>query len=146
MQRFAIREGWSSFFLVALIVFTATWSTQTADWTDGLSILTSITLVGLLVGLVLSQFERIPSLVAHLVALAIGMVVVMYEMTNFLSDNIGGREAKLHYLWSRWDQWFTAISHGQHAEDLYLFVLMMAALLYILSYTSVWFIFRSRWI
>ncbi len=146
MQRFAIREGWSSFFLVALIVFTATWSTQTADWTDGLSILTSITLVGLLVGLLLSQIERIPALIAHLIALAVGTVVVMYEMTNFLSDNIGGREAKLHYLWSRWDQWFTAISHGQHAEDLYLFVLMMAALLYILSYTSVWFIFRSRWI
>ena len=54
--------------------------------------------------------------------------------------------AKLHYLWSRWEQWYTAISHGQHAEDLYLFVLMMAALLFILSYTSVWFIFRSRWI
>ncbi len=146
MQRFAIREGWSTFFLVALIVFTATWSTQSADWTDGLGILTAITVVGLLVGLVLSQIERLPALAAHVIALAIGFVVVMYEMTNFLSDNIGGREAKLHYLWSRWVQWYTAISHGQHAEDLYLFVLMMAALLYILSYTSVWFIFRSRWI
>ncbi len=146
MKRFAIREGWSSFFLVALVVFTATWSTQAADWTDGLGILTTVTLIGLLTGLILSQIERIPSFVGHVVALLIGLVVVMYEMTNFLSDNIGGRQAKLHYLWGRWTQWYTAISHGQHAEDLYLFVLMIAALLYILSYTSVWFIFRSRWI
>ncbi|MGA7670169.1 MAG: transglutaminase domain-containing protein [Nitrolancea sp.] len=146
MQRFAIREGWTSFFLVALIVFTATWSTQAADWTDGLDILTTVTIVGLLTGLILAQVERIPSVLGHVIALLIGFVVVMYEMTNFLSDNIGGRQAKLHYLWGRWTQWYTAISHGQHAEDLYLFVLMMAALIFILSYTSVWFIFRSRWI
>ncbi len=146
MQRFAIREGWTSFFLVALVVFTATWSTQAADWTDGLGILTTVTIVGLLTGLILSQIDRIPSFLGHVIALLIGFVVVMYEMTNFLSDNIGGRQAKLHYLWGRWAQWYTAISHGQHAEDLYLFVLMMAALIFILSYTSVWFIFRSRWI
>ncbi len=146
MHRFALREGWSTFLLIALVVFTATWSTQSADWTDGLGILTAVTLVGLLTGLLLSQIERIPPFVAHMTALAIGTVIVMYEMTNFLSDNIGGRGAKLHYLWSRWVQWYTAISHGQHAEDLYLFVLMMAALLFILSYTSVWFVFRSRWI
>ncbi len=146
MQRFAIREGWSSFFLVALVVFTATWSTQQADWTDGLGILSAVTMVGLIVGLIVSQVDRIPSFAGHLIALFVGLIVVMYEMTNFLSDNIGGRQAKLHYLWGRWVQWYTAISHGQHAEDLYLFVLMMAALLYILSYTSVWFIFRSRWI
>lgn len=146
MHRFEIREGWTSFFLVAIVVFTATWSTQAADWTDGLGILTTITVVGLITGLILSQVDRIPSFVGHIVALLIGFVVVMYEMTNFLSNNIGGRAAKLHYLWGRWVQWYTLISHGQHAEDLYLFVLMMAALLYILSYTSVWFIMRSRWI
>ena len=146
MQRFALREGWTSFLLIAIVVFTATWSTQAANWADGLGILTGITIVGLLTGLVLSQLTRIPAIFSHLIALLIGTVVVMYEMTNFLSDNIGGREAKLHYLWSRWVQWYSLISHGQHAEDLYLFVLMMGALLYLLSYLSVWFILRSHWI
>src|SRR6185312_5400119 len=146
MHRFALREGWTSFFLIVIIVFTATWSTQAANWADGLGILTAITIVGLLTGLILSQIERIPPLLSHLTALAIGTVVVLFEMTNFLSDNIGGREAKLHYLWSRWVQWYTTISHGERAEDLYLFVLMMGALLFLLSYSSVWFILRSHWI
>jgi len=146
MQRLALREGWTTFLLISIVVFTATWSTQKANWADGLGILTGITIVGLLTGLVLSQITRIPSWLAHILALAIGTVVVFYQMTNFLSDNIGGREAKLHYLWSRWTQWYTTISHGQRAEDLYLFILMMGALLFILSYSSVWFVMRSHWI
>lgn len=146
MQRLALREGWTTFLLISIVVFTATWSTQRANWADGLSILTGITIVGLLTGLVLSQIRRIPSWLAHILALLIGIVVVFFQMTNFLSDNIGGREAKLHYLWSRWTQWYTTISHGQRAEDLYLFVLLMGALLFILSYSSVWFVMRSHWI
>ncbi|HEU5422446.1 MAG TPA: transglutaminaseTgpA domain-containing protein, partial [Nitrolancea sp.] len=33
---------------------------------------------------------------------------------------------------------------GQRAEDLYLFVLLMGALVWIMAYTSVWLVFRSR--
>lgn len=146
MRRFTIREGWSTFFLTALVVFTATWSVQKANWADGLSILGWITLVGLLVGLIVSLLDRLPSLLAHVIALGIGTVFVLFEMTNFLSDSIGGRRAKLDYLWGRWQHWFQAVSHGQRADDLYLFVLLMAAILWIVSYLSVWFIFRSHWI
>lgn len=146
MQRFAIREGWTTFWLVALLVFTATWSVQMADWADGLQILSTITIIGLAVGLVLAQVRRIPSIVAHLAALLLGTVVVLYEMTNFLSDSIGGRRAKLDYLWTRWTHWYHLVSHGQRADDLYLFILLMAALLWVLSYISVWFVFRSHWI
>ncbi len=146
MHRLALREGWTTFLLISIVVFTATWSTQRANWADGLGILTGITIVGLLTGLVFSQITRVPAWLAHILALLIGTVVVFFQMTNFLSDNIGGREAKLNYLWSRWTQWYNLISHGQRAEDLYLFVLMMGALLFLLSYSSVWFVMRSHWI
>lgn len=146
MQRFAIREGWTTFWLVALLVFTATWSVQMADWADGLHILSTITIIGLAVGLVLAQVRRIPSIVAHLAALLLGTVVVLFEMTNFLSDSIGGRRAKIDYLWTRWTHWYHLVSHGERADDLYLFILLMAALLWVLSYISVWFVFRSHWI
>ncbi len=146
MQRFALREGWTTFWLVALVVFTATWSIQFADWADGLGVLTLVTLAGLVVGLVLSETRRIPSFLAHLLSLAIGAAVVLFQMTNYLSDNLGGRRAKLDYLWMRWHQWFDAVSSGQRAEDLYLFILLMAALLWLTSYLSVWFVFRVRWV
>ncbi|MBX5443718.1 transglutaminase domain-containing protein [Sphaerobacter sp.] len=146
MHRFAIREGWTTFFLIVLVVFTATWSVQLADWADGLHILSTITLVGLLVGLVLSNIRRLPSLAAHIVALLLGSVVVLYQMTGFLSDTLGGRREKLAYLWERWELWSSAVWHGERADDLYLFVLLMASLLWVLSYISVWFVFRSRWV
>lgn len=146
MRRLTIREGWSTFFLIALVVFTATWSVQKANWADGLSILGWVTLVGLLVGLIISLLDRLPSLLAHIIALGFGTFFVLFEMTNFLSDSLGGRRAKLDYLWMRWQHWFQAVSHGQRADDLYLFVLLMAAILWVVSYLSVWFIFRSHWI
>lgn len=146
LQRLSLREGWTTFWLAALVVFTATWSVQSADWADGLGILTVVTIAGLAVGLILANVDRIPPVVAHLVALALGAVVVLYEMTGFLSDNLGGRQEKLRYLWTRWELWFNAVRRGERADDLYLFILLMAALLWVLSYASIWFIFRSHWI
>ena len=146
MHRLALREGWTTFWLIALVVFTATWSVQLADWADGLQILSTITLVGLVVGLVLSNIRRLPSLAAHIIALAVGSVVVLYQMTGFLSDALGGRREKLAYLWQRWELWSSAVRQGERADDLYLFVLLMASLLWVLSYISVWFVFRSRWV
>ncbi|MDI3339887.1 MAG: transglutaminase domain-containing protein [Sphaerobacter sp.] len=142
----ALREGWTTFLLIALVVFTATWSVQLADWADGLEILSLITLAGLVVGLVLANLRRVPAILAHLLALVVGAVVVLYQMTGFLSDALGGRRAKLEYLWTRWELWYAAVSRGERADDLYLFILLMAALLWILSYISVWFVFRSHWV
>lgn len=146
MHRLALREGWTTFWLVAFVVFTATWSVQLADWADGLHILSTVTLLGLLVGLILSRWQRIPPIVAHVVALLIGTVVVLYQMTGFLSDALGGRQEKLDYLWHRWQLWYGAVSQGERADDLYLFILLMASLLWVLSYISVWFVFRSHWV
>ncbi|HEU5424795.1 MAG TPA: hypothetical protein VFU72_14715, partial [Nitrolancea sp.] len=102
MRRLAIRDGWSTFILISLVVLSATWSIESADWADGLGMLTTIAILGLAVGLGVSLARRIPALLAHLLALALGWVVVLFEVTNFLSDAIGGREAKLHFLWHRW--------------------------------------------
>lgn len=146
MHRFALREGWTTYLLVALLVFTATWSVQRADWADGLEILTIITLLGLVVGLALAVQRRVPAVVAHLVALVLGTVVVLYQMTGFLSENLGSRWDRLDYLWTRWELWFHAVSRGERADDLYLFILLMAALLWVVAYASVWFVLRSHWV
>jgi transglutaminase-like putative cysteine protease len=146
MHRFRLDQGWTTFWLVVLLVFTATWSVQQADWADGLHILTPITILGLIVGLVLTQVRQIPSPVSHLIALLLGAVVVFFQMTSFLSDTLGTRREKLAWLWERWATWFAAVRAGEPQEDLYLFILLVAGLLWILSYVSVWFIFRSGWI
>jgi transglutaminase-like putative cysteine protease len=146
MHRFRLDQGWTTFWLVVLLVFTATWSVQQADWADGLHILTPITILGLIVGLVLTQARQLPAAVAHTIAFVLGVLVVLFQMTSFLSDALGTRREKLSWLWDRWTTWFSAIRAGEPQEDLYLFILMVSALLWILSYVSVWFIFRSGWI
>lgn len=146
MHRLAIKEGWSTFLLAAVVAMTAAWSTEAADWTDGLGILTRVALIAIGVALVLSLIPRLPALLAHLIALALGALVVIWAMTGYLSDELGGRHAKTLYLWHRWQEWFSAVSHGQHAEDLYLFVLLMAVLIWLVSYLSIWLVLRAHWI
>jgi transglutaminase-like putative cysteine protease len=146
MHRFRLEHGWSTFWLVALLVFTATWSVQQAEWAEGLHILTPITILGLVVGLLLAHMRQLPPLAAHATALIIGIVVVFFQMTTFLSDTLGSRWDKLVWLWGRWENWYATIRGGESAEDLYLFILMMSGMLWVLSYASIWFVFRSGWI
>jgi transglutaminase-like putative cysteine protease len=146
MHRFRLEHGWTTFWLVALLVFTATWSVQQAEWADGLHILTPITILGLIVGLLLAHMRQLPPIAAHATAFVIGLIVVFFQMTTFLSDTLGTRWDKLTWLWSRWENWYATIRGGESAEDLYLFILMMSGMLWVLSYASIWFVFRSGWI
>lgn len=146
MHRFRLEHGWTTFWLVALLVFTATLSVQQAEWADGLHILTPITIIGLFVGLLLTQMRQIPPLAAHATAFVIGLIVVFFQMTTFLSETLGSRWEKLTWLWGRWESWYATIRGGESAEDLYLFILMMSGMLWVLSYASIWFVFRSGWI
>ncbi|MEX2426057.1 MAG: transglutaminase-like domain-containing protein, partial [Thermomicrobiaceae bacterium] len=146
MHRFRLEHGWTTFWLVALLVFTATWSVQQAEWADGLHILTPITILGLIVGLLLANMRQLPPFAAHLTAFIIGLIVVFFQMTTFLSDTLGTRWDKLTWLWGRWEEWYATIRGGESAEDLYLFILMMCGMLWVLSYALIWFVFRSGWI
>jgi transglutaminase-like putative cysteine protease len=146
MHRFRLEHGWTTFWLVSLLVFTATLSVQQAEWADGLHILTPITIIGLLVGILLAHMRQLPPIAAHATALIIGLIVVFFQMTTFLSDSLGSRWDKLTWLWSRWETWWATIRGGESAEDLYLFILMMSGMLWVLSYASIWFVFRSGWI
>ncbi len=146
MHRIRLEHGWTTFWLVALLVFTATLSVQQAEWAAGLHILTPITIIGLFVGLILVHMRQIPPIAAHATAFVIGIIVVFFQMTTFLSDALGSRWDKLSWLWSRWETWWATIRGGESAEDLYLFILMMSGMLWVLSYASIWFVFRSGWI
>ena len=73
MQRIAIREGWAMVVLSALIVYIAVVSIQRADWADGLGILTGVMAAGLVSGLVVSKWRRLPSAVLHLGGFVVGL-------------------------------------------------------------------------
>src|SRR5438552_18773574 len=105
LRRFAIREGWTTIVLVAAVVYISVWSILRANWADGLGILNPIAFAGLACGCAVSKWRQAPRLVAHLAALLVGIIVVTYEMTNYLNDQIGSRADKLQWLRGRWHRW-----------------------------------------
>lgn len=146
MQRFAIREGWTTVLLTAMVVFISVWSIQRADWADGLGILNLVALAGLAAGVAVSKNQRLPAAVAHLLAAFAGLLVVLYQMTNYLDDRLGTRRQKLDWLWDRGQRWGEQIWNGEQTDDLYLFVFFISILTYVLAFSSMWFVLRARWI
>ncbi len=146
MHRFAIREGWTIVILTSLIVWIAVLSIQAADWADGLSILNTIMLAGLVAGFIVSKWRRIPSPALHLGGFIVGVIVVLYGMTEYLNDAVGGRRDKLRWLWDRGERWFDQIINGQSTEDLYLFIFFISVLTFVMAYLTMWFVLRARWI
>ena len=146
LNRLAIREGWTTVLLVAAVVYVAIWSILQADWADGLRIINLCALAGLIAGFAVAKWRSVPSPVAHAAGLAFGLLVILFQMTNYLDDGIGGRFAKLHWLWDRGHRWGSQIIQGKHAEDLYLFVLFICVVSFLLAYGTIWFVLRARWI
>jgi transglutaminase-like putative cysteine protease len=146
LNRLAIREGWTTVLLVAAVVYVSIWSILQADWADGLHIINLCALAGLIAGFVVAKWRSVPSLAAHAAGLAFGALVILFQMTNYLDDRLGGRIAKLRWLWGRGHHWASLILQGKHAEDLYLFVLFICVVSFLLAYGTIWFVLRARWI
>jgi transglutaminase-like putative cysteine protease len=146
VNRFAIREGWTTVFLTAMVVYISVWSIFRADWADGLGILNWIAFAGLGAGVLVSKWRYGPPIVGHLLALLIGVVVILFQMTHYLDDRIGSRTDKLAWLWTRGQRWVELIWNGEQTDDLYLFVLFISVLTFLLAFSSMWFVLRARWI
>lgn len=146
MHRLAIREGWATVLLTSLIVVIAVISIQRADWADGLDVLNTVMVVGLIAGFIVSKWRRVPSPALHLGGLLVGVLTVIYAMTAYIDDGIGSNRDKLRWLWDRGEIWVTALFNGDSAEDLYLFVLFISILTFAMAYLTMWFVFRARWI
>jgi hypothetical protein len=146
MSRFMIREGWSTVFLTAAVVWIAVWSVQTADWADNLGVLNWVMLAGLVAGFVVSKWRQVPSAVLHLAAFMFGTLVVVLAVTSFLNESLGSRRDKLVWLWDRAGVWLNQVLTGGAADDLYIFVVFISALTFLLAYSTMWFVLRARWI
>src|SRR3712207_4445128 len=87
MPRFLrLQEGWLTVGLLALLLFSVTLSVQQAQWSDGLSILTPITIIGLATGIILAKIRNVPRFLLDLVGLLAGVVVVLVFVASVMQD------------------------------------------------------------
>ena len=144
---FRLREGWLMVGLLALIIFSVTWSIERADWAEGLRILSPVTLVGLLTGLILAKIRGVPRLLLHAVGMVAGAITVLWFAAGLIDDPaLPTLQDRVQNLLGRVVTWGSAFVASDMSDDVWVFILGLAVLTYLLAYSGSWFLFRSRWL
>jgi len=144
LRRFKLKEGWSSFFILALMVLCAFWSVSSGGLADGLGIVSWAVVAGLFAGLGLAK-SRIHGLLAHVLALGFGAVWVVLLASSLLPSEPGWAE-RLAELQLRLGAWSDQVTTGAVSTDQFMFSLGVIALGYVASYVAAWSVFRAHWV
>lgn len=137
-----LREGWATVALFLLMLLCMAWSIQTADWTYGLSILQVVVLVGGLLGIVLAK-SRVPNRMAHLLAILAGFTWAAFLTSRVLArvSGLSPEEAVVELEWQM-RSWLSAVFSGGTSAGNYMFLLLLALILWLVAYCAAWAIFR----
>lgn len=141
-QRFRIREGWGVLLLVLGLALVVSGGIASADWTEGLNILPFVGLGAFLIGLMLAK-SMLPTWLAHLFSLTIGFAWSFW-LTARLFPESWSWEFRWAWLWWYLYEWILTLFHGGVSHSNMIFVLEMAVIVWLVTYLSVWLIFRSH--
>lgn len=138
LSHLKLAEGWFSFFLLALVVYSTIWCVQAVNWVNHLGLLTPITALGLLFGIIAAKQQRVPRVVIHLLAFILGLLLAFWQTSSV--DYAGSASAFMNNI-RAWIQ--LAIGGGTSTDDS-IFLFFILALGFLLAYTSTWLVYRTR--
>jgi transglutaminase-like putative cysteine protease len=118
------------------------WPIHTAKWAEGLGILYLVAVGSALAGFFLAK-SQFPGAVAHLFSLVYGVAWVAFLGGTLLAPQFTWRE-KLIELGNRINAWLWEALHGGTSSDNLMFVLFLAAMLWLAGYLSAWYNFRQH--
>ncbi len=131
-------EGWFSLFLLAAVVYSTIWCVQAANWVTHLNILTLITAIGLIGGVIAAKQRRLPRLLVHALAVLLGLLLALWQTTSAdYSGNFSAFFTSMH-------QWILLALAGGTSSDDSIFLFLITALSFLLAYTSAWLVYRTR--
>ena len=142
--RFRPVEGWESVLLHAVLVGAAAWSAERAGWSGELTWLPLISTIGALFGLLLAK-TRLPDLLAHIVSFAVAGGFAALVTARQFPELGAGYEERLRVLWQEIQVWYDLLRQGRQVDDPILFVLLLAAMVWLVAYLSAWTLYRRRW-
>jgi transglutaminase-like putative cysteine protease len=134
-------EGWTTLFLLAGMVMSATWSITSSKWVDDIQVIETAVVYGLLVGLLLAK-SRFPALLSHLFSLVYGAALVSYLGTRLVPAAFGLRERLLE-LGYHINSWLWGVLHGGQSGDQLMFILFLACVVWLMGYAAAWATFRT---
>ena len=134
--------SWEDLITLAIVMvafLTVVRSVDNADWVPEMPSLYFIAFLGLGAGLFFS-YVRIPGLIAHPVALALGMVAVLFVVAPKVEGaSVVGRMTEVVdrvYLWG------DAVMTGGISNDNIPFVVLVVSATFLAAYVAAWSIFR----
>src|SRR5260370_19127950 len=133
-----LAEGWLSFFLLALVVYSTIWCVQAVNWVAHLNLLTPITALGLLGGTIAAKQHRLPRILTHLLAVVLGVLLAFWQTSS--ADYAGHAPV----LFASMRVWFSLALNGGSSSDDSIFLFLILALGFLLAYTSAWLVYRTR--
>src|SRR5438445_4949141 len=116
---FRLREGWLTVGLLALLLFSVTLSIQQAQWSDGLTILTPITIIALATGIILAKVRGVPRILLDLIGLQVGLITVLLAVASIMSDTrLITVQDKVQELLVRTGTWIGVAVRQDMSDDL----------------------------
>jgi transglutaminase-like putative cysteine protease len=126
---------------LAGVVIWAPLSVRAAAWVDYLDPLPWLALGGLVVGFLLARVHMW-AVLAHLVGVGLGLEAVVYVFAGV--PRTGTLAERVDWLAGHVAQWGQVVWSGGASTDPLVFALVMAALAWLLGYTSAWMLFRGN--
>lgn len=140
--RLRLQEGWLTFVLLEFLLLSATWGIQAANWASDLDVLNWIVIFGVVIGLLLAK-SRLPGLLTHLLGIAVGAAWIIWLSLSFFPELESWQE-RLSELTGRVTRFAQAALSSEVSNDAMIFVVAMAVLMWFISYSAAWYLFRSH--
>lgn len=142
-QRFVAPGVWISAFLMLVILFMLSVSLVTADWTDGMGLLTPVLLGGFALGFAMS-FSRWSGVfpVLHSMVTGTAWVLIWISRAPQVPPGLSRAEA-VGYVLQSFFEWLVALFGDAPARSNLVFLLELGFLLWWLGYLAAWAVFRE---
>lgn len=142
-----LREGWMTVALAALMVIVVELAILRANWAGSLNaILPSVTLGGLLLGFVIARLP-LRNWHAQLIGVPLMLALVWWQTLTIIDGRYGTGWGKSGELARRLGNYARAAwTEGGAEDDLFLFVLVLALMMGLLGYWTMWWTLRSHWV
>ncbi len=141
--RLSIPGAFISGALLALILLALATSLRSAEWTDGMGLLTPIVLGGFLLGVALS-YSRWSGLFPVLQSLVVGTATLLYWVSRApeIPADLSSADRIIYIGESLWS-WGLLLFSNEPARSNLVFLVQLGFLLWWLGYLSAWAVFRE---
>ncbi len=141
------RIGPAGFAIVlgALMTLATTQSIVSANWARGLQVLLPVAMGGLLAGAVFAQFRALPAGLAHILSAILGVAWTVNRVGQLFGPVLPTWRDQATELLISLIVLGRILRAGGSGEDLYLFIAVLALLMWALGYATLWMLLRRGW-